>query len=811
MDINTNNKNKGVIILIAFILLAVLASFSVVFIYIVQTNIGSVKNWALYQQARFLSESGIHLAIASIVHKLQNNPYVIDESDLFTKGFEIDYNKIFNRRGEQIINSSLVKHTQKLFGQEHEFALLNKVRDKFSGIKIFIKDASGKVNAKNTDSQSFKYFMENLSTAININFDIDFSLLYTEKFPVQLRKYFSLYPLTYELLKYSSSEKGLDEYEKFKKYFQERFEFESRSLLNLNTVTEDVIVHNLSGSSAVYLQNYSCGSQGAKGSNKNIQLNEILHSNKNVFDTIISINPGAKKHLCIQQMTKPKKETIKTTITAEKARQIAQFLVQKRKVLNGWKNYKELFLSLREGMKSILTNDEIELLIALIHPKIILSQLHNYKHTNRTIDKTNIIRGGFEFSLTSDGYYEIYSIGIVFKENELLAQETTFKLVKLFSKKILFSYNDFKNNIVMYDGIGFYPYNPFNLPVNAQNLDGFLSLSRVYDFCKNEEGQIFKYTFDKDDELTKVGFYDLVQGISIINPNQLKLFLINEGLYLPPYFSLLTNIDKTMELKILDKQEGSTPLCSPFLSVKPYLYLLNNFGINLIFKNLKEQGYLSYDFLNKKLDLLDQLLNVTIHNNTTQIWSMDYPLTIDIIDEKLKEKIQPYSWNILSFYYYYKINQGLIARPTEEKFNMYLRLNNQIFITIPDKEKLYINTVFFENLFKDESILAIGGLLYPQIYGGVLLTGMCFYRTLNFLENFLPLYKKNGFINLITPRTKNKIITNMYYFGDKIVVDNLNKLNTIKVSFNFTTEDELPILDIIEYLIFEKVEFIESY
>ncbi len=795
---DSSPNKKGVIILVAFILLAILGSLSVTFIYLVKTNTSSTTNWFLQRQAQILSENGLNLAIANLIKRIQDNPYLINESDILTKDSDIDYKKIFTYKIAQLVSSSISKYKQKFFGKEHKFAMLTKDDKKNFGVKVFIKDASGKINAINPSSSAFRHFLDNFTSDKKIELNVDFSSLYTEKFPYDLKKYFSLYPARYNLFKYSNPDnKGLDEYEKFKNYFQKSFEFEDRAFININTADTEIIAYNLSGSETVISEYTPCG--GA-----NTKKNEVF------FEEAFKVLQRGDKTICRTDLKL--KKTKKTSISKDKAKIIAEYIVQKRNQIQGWKSYKELFASIKNDLKNRLTNDEIELLISLIHPKILLSQLHNYKNIRKSLDKINITKGGFEFSFSSDGFFEIYSAGLIFTSKEILAQETTFKLTKVFSKELLLGYKNLKDKTVIAANVDFYPYSKINLPVNAFQLDGFVSLAKLYDFCKSEEGRIFKYTLADNTYLEKMGLYDIVQQKNIINPKELSLFITKEGMYIPPYFSLLTNIDdKTMQIKLLDKQEGDMPFCSAFSSVRPYIYLLNNLGINIVFKTLKESQGLSFEFTNGNIiNFKSQILNTTLIDNNLQFWFIDYPLTVEKAELNIN-RLSESQWHMLSYYYYYKINQIKRGKPTEERFNIFTRIDNQNINMFPKENELYINTVFFENLFQNQTTLSIGGNLFPLTNSGIFINGLCLYKALNYYENFYPPYQKKGLIQIFNPQTGYKTITNVYYFGDEISVENLNGTKITKINFNFTNEDSLPILDIIEYLTFSNIQFIESY
>lgn len=792
-------KKKGIVLLIAFILLVILGGLSLTFIYIVQTNTSSVTNWFLQRQAQILSENGINLAIAYLLKTIQNNPFLTNESDILKTDTDIEYNDFFSNKSYKLTASSLSKYKQKFLKKEHEFALLTTDEKKFFGVKVFIKDASGKINAKNPNTLAFQHFVNNLFSKINItNTDLNFSLLYTEKFPHTLRKYFSLYPVTFNLLKYSAPDnRKYDEYNKFKEYFQKQFEYERRSFININTADKEVIEYNLSESEAKIIRDFSC------------MTDSVAKKNAVFFENAFEVLQVTNKPFC--RINLKQNETKKIYISSSKAQFIAQYFVTRRAQIKGWKNYKELFAHIKSDLTGNLSNEEIELLLSLIHPKPLIGQLYNYKNIKKSIDKINITKGGFEFSFTSDGFFEIYAAGLIFTPDKLMAQEITFKLVKLFSKEIWLGYNDFKNKIAFTTNTDLYPYSSVNLPKNISDLDGFIALAKKYNFCNSEEGRIFKYIFSDDANLDKIGLFNLEKEQYIINPAELRSFIIKEGIYIPPNFSLMTTIEKTMDIKLLEKQEGERLFCSPFLSVRPYIYLLNYFGVNILFKALRKSPHLSFEFTagRKITSFKTQILNTTLKEDKLQFWFIDYPLTIEVEEQNINP-IDELRWHMFSYYYYFKINQSRKDTPTEEKFNIYTKIDNRSINTFP-KENLYINTAFFEDLFQNQNTFLVGGNLFPLTHNSMIISGLCFYRMPNFFEWFDIPYQKYGSVQIINSPAGYKVIKNIYYFGEGITVNNLSETNTIKINFSLRNEDEFPILDIVEYLIFNTVQFLESY
>lgn len=794
----SSKKKNGVVILLSFILLAILGSLSLVFIYIVQTNRSSTTNWFFLRHVQILADNGVNLATAHLIKEIQTNPYIINESEVLTKDFDIDYKNFFSNNIDQIVNSSLSKYKQKLLAKEHEFAILTKDDTKFFGVKVFVKDASGKINVINPDSSAFKHFFNNLKSDKKIDLDIDFQYIYTQKFPHELRKYFSFYPATFNLFKYdNNSNKSYDEYTKFQDYFQKQFELEKRALININTADLDIIAYNFTGSEAVAIENIGCTLDS------NPRKSEVFFEN-----ALKALQPSSKP-LCM--VNSKLKNTKKIYINSEKAKIIAEYLAQKRKQIQGWKSYKELFSNIKNDLKGSLTNDEIELTLSLIHPKPLLSQLHSYKNMVKAIDKLNVTKGGFEFSLSSDGFFEIYSAGLIFTTEKILAQHITFKIAKLFSKDVVFSFKEFKNKTLALTNTDFYPYSKTNLPANISELDGFISVAKIYDFCSSEEGKIFKYTFSDDTYLKNIGLFNIEKELSVINPKELNLLITKEGIYIPPYFSLLTNIDKTMEIKLLDQQEGDMPFCSGFSSVRPYIYLLNNFGINILFKTLKKSSHLSFEFTNNNIsNFQSQVLNSTLIDDKLQLWFIDYPLTGEVTEQTIS-KIDELHWHFFSYFYYYKIDQIKRGKPTYEKFMILTKVDNQNLNIFPKENELYINTVFFEKLFSNQTILSIGGNLFPLIKSGILINGVCFYRALNYYESFYIPYQKRGSVEIINPNKGYKIKTNIYYFGEKVSLNDQSEANITKIDFNFVNEDNLPTLDIVEHLIFNKIQFLGSY
>jgi hypothetical protein len=349
------------------------------------------------------------------------------------------------------------------------------------------------------------------------------------------------------------------------------------------------------------------------------------------------------------------------------------------------------------------------------------------------------------------------------------------------------------------------------MPSNASLADGFLSLLRTFNFCISEEGRKFRYNFTENTLPIQIGIFNILEEKNIIAPNQIAKFFIKEGLYLPPHFSLLVPIEKTMEIKLLSKQEGSLPLCSPFLSVRPYITLLNNFGINVIFKVFSQSPQLSIDFTNKNLDLLGQFLNVTVTQNKLLNWLFDLPLSYYYFQQNLKENINNEKWNMLSYYYYYKINQKIRDKPTEEKFNVFIKMNNEPIIILPQQKELFINTIFYENLFEEESILSIGANLFPITSKGLIISGICMYSSVNVYEILSPPYIKNGAFHLLKPSTAQKVRVNLYSFGKEITLDNFQQLNTSKVNLHLVDETELPIIDMIEEIVFHNTQVEKSF
>jgi hypothetical protein len=489
---------KGVILVVVFGILVLIAAIALIFLSVSNIERYSSSSYINKTRAYFTAVSGVEFAIANILSSAREenfnsytSSWVYTGEDL-NKNNLLDHNEDINKNGVlDIYTLGLESASVGSFNTAHLFK-------EIEGLKL-----------------SYKVAVFDENTKISLNWGCSYdqrhpSNLMLRRILDSLGKRLSIDNLGEKILSLRRGcfklieeiQKGIGDFDKLRHFVTVNSYFYNNRLVpfaSYNSIKEENIY------SLDYFYNWKFLTEQRAPININLALKEVLASvieglkttyiDRNGIPNITDYFPFAQKGVPFFPKPMPLGVIkVSSAISSSTADIIAERITQER-TKTPFRNWQDFYKFVGQLVSSkIITPQEEEILKVNFNPNLHLIYFNPDTLIASNIDKNMLVNYSPEFTFETMGYFSIESIGLVYYKDRLIAKSKIVRYVKLYDALYLDTQKDFVgeqdkgyeiSNVKGVDTPGkksllLYPHNlnGFQLP---NEVEGYIALSNIYE------------------------------------------------------------------------------------------------------------------------------------------------------------------------------------------------------------------------------------------------------------------------------------------------------------------------------------------